>query len=292
VGVGLLWIRATRPKTLVASIAPVLIGSALCFANNTMQWWMMPWLLTSAVLIQITSNFSNEVEDAKRGADANRIGPIRAVASGLITPQSMRRAVFITACLAFILGVPLIVASGATVLVIGSVCLLLAYLYTGGPFPLAYHGLGDAFAFLCFGVVAVAGTVYVHSGVWTIEALVVSVGPGFLAANILGVNNMRDVETDRAVGKHTLAVRIGVGNARLLYTVQTMFACIVPPVFLATRHSPFVLAPMATLPLGIMLCCSVYKARNAEYNNVLASTAMLYVLYALMMCLGLALSTL
>jgi len=285
------WLHAIRPKTLVAGAAPVFIGSTLAWADDKFTPWVALVALVCAVLIQIASNFINELEDFKRGADADRVGPLRAVSSGLITPNSMRMASWAVVLAAFCLGLFLVWHAGAIILLIGLFCLVAAWMYTGGPFPLAYHGLGEVFAFVFFGVVAVMGTYYVHTSTWTWDAFIASIGPGLLAANILAVNNIRDAATDRAVGKRTLAVRIGETWARFVYVLCSVVALVVPSVALNPDRGPFVFMPLVVLPVAILYAVLLYRRKGKELNTILAGTALMYVLYTVALCIGLSLST-
>ncbi|MBU3742297.1 MAG: 1,4-dihydroxy-2-naphthoate polyprenyltransferase [Candidatus Kapabacteria bacterium] len=284
------WLAAIRPKTLVAGAAPVVLGSALAFHHHELHLPSALIALACAVLIQIASNFINELEDFKRGADEHRVGPLRAVTAGLITPASMKRASWMVVGAAFLLGQPLVFRAGWPVLVIGVACLVAAWLYTGGPFPLAYKGLGDVFAFVFFGVIAVVGTYYVHTGTWSADAFVVSIAPGCLAANILGVNNLRDIPTDARVGKRTIAVRIGATGARLLYTVLTAVAILAPSLILGSVMGAWMYLPLAAMPVGIIMTVLVWRRSGAELNTVLGGTAALYVLYTLLASMALVMS--
>ena len=281
------WLHAIRPKTLIAGFAPVVLGTALAAADGILHWPSVPLIILCSVLIQIASNFVNELEDFKRGADEQRVGPLRAVSAGLITPQSMRNASLMVVSLAFVLGLPLVYRSGLEVLLIGVVCLVMAWAYTGGPFPLAYRGLGDVFAFVFFGLIAVTGTYVVHASSWNADALFLSIGPGLLAANILGVNNIRDIQTDAEVGKRTLAVRIGSVPARWIYVVFTMLALIIPSLILSQHRGMWVWLPIVALPYGIVLSMLILKYHGAKLNAVLAGTALFYLLYTVLMSVGL-----
>jgi 1,4-dihydroxy-2-naphthoate octaprenyltransferase len=285
-----LWFHAIRPKTLVAGAAPVCIGSALAWVDGGFVAWVAGLALVCAVLIQIASNFINELEDFKRGADARRVGPLRAVSAGLITPASMRRASWLVVATAFILGLPIVWHAGPWILAIGVACLAMAWMYTGGPFPLAYHGLGEVFALLFFGVVAVVGTYYAHTGTWSMDALIASIGPGLLAANILAVNNLRDIYSDAIANKRTLAVRYGALFARASYATCTIVAIAAPAVFLQGHRGPFLLLPLVTLPLGLLFIALVNRRSGAELNPVLGGTAFLYLMYTLCAVVGIALS--
>ncbi|MBK7033421.1 MAG: 1,4-dihydroxy-2-naphthoate polyprenyltransferase [Ignavibacteria bacterium] len=281
------WIMAVRPWSLIASAAPVILATALAVADGTVHWPSLPLLLICAALIQISSNLINDLEDAKRGADAKRVGPLRAVSSGLISARSMRNVSLIVIVAAFVIGQPLVFRAGWEILLIGVACLIAAWAYTGGPFPLAYHGLGDAAAFLFFGLIAVVGTYYVHACVWSADSFIVALGPGFLAANIFAVNNIRDIPTDAEVGKRTFAVRIGSTSARRLYAAFMLAAVIVPSYVLSQDRGPWLWLPLVSLPYGLFLASMVLKRTGAELNKALAGTAMFYLLYTVLMSVAL-----
>jgi 1,4-dihydroxy-2-naphthoate octaprenyltransferase len=285
------WIIATRPWSLVASAAPVLIGTALAVADGTVYWEGLVLLFLCAGLIQISSNLINDLEDHKRGADVHRVGPIRAVSSGLIAPSTMRNVALGTIGLAFVLGLPLVAHAGWEVLAIGIICLVAAWAYTGGPYPFAYHALGDAAAFVFFGVLAVTGTYFVHATAWSADAVILSIGPGLLAANILNVNNIRDIPTDTAAGKITLAVKLGDRNARLMYGVFAIVALIGPSAWLASTRGPWLWLPAVLLPYGIILAGMVRTRHGRDLQAALGGTAVFYLLYAILMSTALAMST-
>lgn len=210
-----IWVEATRPRTLPAAVAPVLVGTALAWRAESLKSPAAAACLGFALLVQIGTNFANDYYDAKKGADtAERVGPRRAVASGLVAPATMRAAmigVFITA---FLLGLTLIAFGGWTMLVVGVLSIACGVAYTGGPYPLAYHGLGDVFVFVFFGLVAVGATAFVQTGALSPAEFVAGAGVGALATNILVANNYRDVETDAKAGKRTLLVKWGRAYGR------------------------------------------------------------------------------
>jgi 1,4-dihydroxy-2-naphthoate polyprenyltransferase len=285
------WFESLKPKVYIASIAPVLIGSALAWADGTFDLLSFPLLLLCAMLIQTISNWVNDVYDYRRGADERgRLGPRRVLVEGFLEPHQLIRASWAAAVLCFLLGLPLVARSGPIVLVIGLACLAAAWFYTGGRYNLAYHGLGDVAAFVFFGVLAVAGTHFVHSREWTLDALILSCGPGLLAANILGVNNLRDIPTDTLVGKRTLAVRIGGRNARMLYSVMTFAAIIFPSAMLFSTRGVWATLPIASLPFGVGLCIMVWKREGVDLNPALFGTALLYILFTVLTVVGLVLS--
>lgn len=214
------WIEAARPRTLPAAVAPVMVGTALAWSDGCLHWRAATICLVFAVLIQIGANFANDYFDFVKGADRpDRVGPRRAVAAGLVSPETMRAAMTRVFLLAFLTGLALLPYGGWPLLIIGLASIGGGLAYTGGPYPLGYHGLGEIFVFLFFGVVAVCATYFVQVGAVSAEAMITSIGVGALATNILLVNNYRDIETDRRAGKRTLAVRLGRSFAR------RQFAC-------------------------------------------------------------------
>jgi 1,4-dihydroxy-2-naphthoate octaprenyltransferase len=244
-----IWISATRPRTLPAAIAPVLVGSALAWREGAFKAPAALACLGFALLVQIGANFANDYYDFMKGADtAERVGPRRAVASGLVAPAVMRVAMWFVFALAFAVGLTLLRYGGWPLLVVGVMSIVCGVAYTGGPFPLGYHGLGDVFVFIFFGLVAVGVTFFVQTGHIGAEALSAGAAIGALAANILLVNNYRDAETDAKAGKRTLVVRWGKSFARTQFAVAHGVALAV--MFeLAERLA---LPPMLTVPAGLL----------------------------------------
>ena len=231
-----IWCEATRPRTLPAAVAPVLVGTALAWRADEARWPAAAACLGFALLVQIGTNFANDYYDALKGADtAERVGPRRAVASGLVRPETMRAAMIGVFAAAFLLGLTLLAYGGWTMLIVGVLSIACGVAYTGGPYPLAYHGLGDVFVFVFFGLVAVGATTFVQTGELTAAAWLAGAGVGALATNILVANNYRDVETDRKAGKNTLLVRWGRGYGRAQFAVA---------------HGLAVLAPLGLVVLG------------------------------------------
>lgn len=287
------WLLALRPKTLPASIIPVVLASALAAADGVFVPIRAVVALACAILIQIATNFINEIYDFRKGADTEqRVGPTRAVASGLISERAMVLASAAVMLLAFALGLYLVAATGIEILIVGLVSLFFAWGYTGGPFPLAYRGLGDIFVFVFFGFVAVCGTYYVQALHITPQAVLLSLVPGALSANILGVNNIRDIHTDALVGKRTLAVRIGRTPAVWLYYALTAVAFSTPVVFvLVLEYSPIVLLPLLALPLAAKLMHNIRTKQGKELNAVLAGTAGLLVVFGTLFSIALFLAS-
>lgn len=282
------WLLATRPRTLVAGAVPVLVGTAL--AAHAGRARALPALaaLMGAVLIQIGTNLVNDYYDFKKGADAERVGEARVSSSGLIPPRQVLAAAGVAGLLATGVGLYLASVGGWPIVAIGIASLLAGYAYTGGPFPLGYHGLGDLFVFVFFGLVAVAGTFYVQAGEVTATALLAAIPVGAIGTAIIVVNNLRDVETDARVGKRTLAVRLGVAFTRSEYVGLLVLAFATPVALWLTGRGdlgvllPLLSAPLAVAPLRLML-----RERGRPLDRGLALTARLQAAFGLLFALGL-----
>jgi 1,4-dihydroxy-2-naphthoate octaprenyltransferase len=286
-----IWIGAARPRTLPAAFAPVLVGTALAWHDGTFKAAPAALCLGFSLLVQIGTNFANDYYDFVRGADtATRVGPRRAVAAGLIAPRTMRRAMLAVFVAAFAVGLGLVAWGGPWLIGIGVASILCGIAYTGGPWPLAYHGLGDVFVFIFFGLVAVAGTYFVQAGRLTLEAVLAGIPVGLLAANILVVNNYRDMETDAAANKRTLVVQLGRRAARVQFALALVVALGMPGFFVARGFSAWCLLPLALVPLG---WSHVRRLRRStapgELIALLASTGKFLALYALLFGAGLML---
>jgi 1,4-dihydroxy-2-naphthoate octaprenyltransferase len=285
------WIEATRPKTLAAGIVPVLVGSSAAYHEHNVNLFIMGITLLCSVMIQIITNFFNEFYDFKKGADnENRIGPKRQVASGDITPQFMMYVTIGLLIVTFLFGLILVQYAGILILFIGIISLLFAFLYTGGPYPLAYKGLGDIFVFIFFGLIAVNGSYYVQTGEFSYLALISSVAPGLLSANILNVNNIRDIETDYKVGKITLSYRIGKKYAILMYRISTVICYIIPFILYIYIDNFVILLPFLSLPLALKLFFDINSKSGSELNKVLAMTGVLLLLYGILNSISLILA--
>ena len=282
------WVLAARPKTLLAAVTPVWVGSACALASGTFRWGPALAALSGAMLLQIASNFANDVFDYEKGADTEaRLGPTRAVAAGWLTPRAMRRGLGVVIGLLLLVGAYLVVVAGPVLLAIGAASIASAIAYTGGPYPLGYHGLGDVFVLIFFGFVAVTGTVFVQSGSVPLLAWVAALPVGCLATAILVVNNVRDVETDIVAGKRTLPARFGrrFGVIEYWTLLALSYATLLHPALLRASGA-WGLLPVATLPLALGLGRRVASERGAALNPVLARTALL--LFAFGALLGLA----
>ena len=283
------WLLASRPKTLPAAIAPVLVGTAMAYNAGGFRWQPALICLLFALLIQIGTNFANDYFDFKKGADTkDRVGPTRAVASGLVKPESMKRVTALTFGVAFCVGLGLIPYGGWWLLAVGVTSILCGYSYTAGPFPFAYIGLGDLFVMLFFGVVAVCCTYFVQTGHFSWEVLGVSSAIGGLSTNLLVVNNIRDIDTDRLANKRTLAVRLGRRFSIWEYRLLLLWSQIVV-LWLAFRlNDSWVQLPFLTLPLGFLLWVQLGRAKTGpEFNGILAKTALMLILYSVTLSIGL-----
>lgn len=286
------WLLATRPKTLPAAVAPVIVGVALAIRDDSFQ--LLPALaaLAGALLLQIGVNLANDYFDYERGVDtADRLGPVRVTQSGLLRPEQVRLGMVVTFTLAALAGLYLIAVGGWPILVIGMSSILAALAYSGGPFPLGSHGLGDLFVFIFFGLVAVGGTYYVQARALTAFILLAATPVGLLITDILVVNNLRDIESDARAGKHTLAVLLGDRGTRAEYVLLAAVAYLIPlALWLTDRTSIFILLPWLTLPLIIHQSRLIYAGLSGRpLNNVLATTAQIGLLFSLLFALGLVL---
>ena len=286
-----IWLDAARPRTLPAAVAPVLVGTALAWRDQSLDLRAASLCLGFALLIQIGTNFANDYYDFIQGADtAARVGPRRAVAAGLIAPAVMRRAMWAVFAVAFACGLGLLAWGGPWLLVIGVASILCGVAYTGGPWPLGYHGLGDVFVFLFFGLVAVGATYFVQTGRLANDALLAGAAIGFLAVNILVVNNYRDVETDAVAGKKTLAVRFGRPAARAQHAASLVLAFAIPVYFAARDRSAWELLPLLATPLAWAHVRRLREAKTpGELIRLLGDTGKLLALYAVLLSAGLRL---
>lgn len=282
------WILAARPPTLWAAVAPVLVGTAMATRADAFRADAAIVTMVAALLIQVGVNFANDVADGTRGTDENRIGPTRAVASGLITPRQMWVGIAWAFGLAAVAGLYLIKLGGPWILAIGIASFIAALGYTNGPIPYGYYGLGEIFVFVFFGLVATAGTRYVfdrsiEAGTW-----VGGVSMGLLASAILVANNVRDIETDRASDKRTLAVIMGRNAAVALYAFCIVAALVVPPLGVIGDWLPAgALLILAALPLGLPMIRTLQRERSGPaLIGVLKGTARLQVVAAVLLSIG------
>ena len=288
-----IWLMAARLRTLPAAIAPVLVGTALAGFEHSFHVLRFVAALLGAIFIQVGTNLSNDYSDARRGADTEeRLGPVRVTAGGLVPPSQVLVATYVSFGLAVLAGIYLIVVAGWLLLAIGAASILAGVLYTGGPRPYGYAGLGEVFVFLFFGVVAVAGSYYVQVRHLQWEAFALSVPVGLLAAAILIVNNVRDIDSDRRAEKRTLAVKLGRERTRTMFTVTVFVAYPLALVtWLAGPLRAWVALCWLSLPLAFALVRIVRtRTDGPSLNGALARSGMLQLCFCLLLSAGLLLS--
>lgn len=285
-----IWVMAARLRTLPASVAPVLVGTSLALGAGHFRPLAFVAALLGAVFIQVGTNLSNDYSDARRGADTDeRLGPVRVTAGGLVPPSQVLLATYITFGLAVLCGAYLVAVAGPELIAVGAASILAGVLYTGGPRPYGYEGLGEVFVFLFFGIVAVAGSYFVQVQKLPWQAFACAVPIGLIASAILVVNNVRDMETDRRAGKKTLAVRLGRRRTRTLYAAMLTLAFLSPPLlWLAGGMTPWLMLTLLSFPLAIKLV-QVVRTRvdGPALNGALARTGALQLLFCLLFSAGL-----
>lgn len=286
------WLSAVRPQTLAAAFIPVLAGAALAWSHGLIHPAATAVALFCALTIQIGTNFANDYFDHKKGADTEeRIGFPRATASGLIAPESMLLATVITMGIAFITGLYLVWIGGWVIFWIGVASLVFGILYTGGPFPLGYNGLGDIFVFIFFGFAAVTGTYYLNTLQWSVEAFIISIPVGALCVNILVVNNLRDINQDRLTGKRTLGVLFGEKILKMEYIIMLTlaFASLIP-LNTCFDYSGAIFLPLLGLPFSLKLSRTIWFHKEKSYlNRTLEHTAQFMVLFGILLSIGIVL---
>lgn len=286
------WCLAIRPKTLPASVAGVITGAGIAIAYGHFQ--LLPSLAALGVglLLQIASNLANDVFDYEKGTDtAERLGPIRVTQAGILTPAEVKKGLGISIFLALLLGIYLIRIAGWPAVIIGLSAILAAIFYTGGPFPLGYYGLGDLFVFLFFGLAAVVGTYYVQAKSVAEAAWWMAVPIGLLVVNLLVVNNLRDIPTDRRAGKFTMALLLGEKGSRIEYVLFQMIAYLMLPVLVHERLLPYEsLLAWITIPLAVKVSRTVLKETGRKLNQALGATSSLAMWYGITFCGGILLS--
>jgi 1,4-dihydroxy-2-naphthoate octaprenyltransferase len=290
-----IWLMAARPRTLPAAVAPVLVGTALAATEGTFKPLTFLAALIGALFIQVGTNLSNDYSDARRGADTeDRLGPVRVTAGGLVPPRQVLIATAVAFGVAVLAGCYLIATAGWELLAVGAASILAGILYTGGPRPYGYEGLGEVFVFLFFGVVAVAGSYFAQTKTLAWEALVLAVPVGLLASAILVVNNVRDLETDRRAGKRTLAVRLGRERSRVLYAAMVGGAFVTAPLpwLLGSADvSAWLLLCWLAAPLAVPVVQTVRtRTDGPSLNGALAGTGRLQLAFCVLLSAGLLLS--
>jgi 1,4-dihydroxy-2-naphthoate octaprenyltransferase len=284
-----LWLVAARPRTLPAAVAPVLVGTALAGTEGTFKPVRFVCALIGSIFIQIGTNLANDYSDARRGADTeDRLGPVRVTAGGLMPPRQVLVGTYVAFGVAVVAGAYLVAVAGWQLLLVGIASIAAGVLYTGGPKPYGYEGLGELFVFLFFGVVAVVGSYFVQVEKLEWEAFALSIPIGLLASAILVVNNVRDVDTDRRAGKRTLAVKLGRPGARKLFAVMLLLTYVAPiAIWAAGGLSAWILLSLLTIPLALRLMRVVgTRTDGPALNGALAATGQLLALFSILLAAG------
>jgi 1,4-dihydroxy-2-naphthoate polyprenyltransferase len=284
-----IWVMAARVRTLPASVAPVLVGTSLALGAGRLRPLAFVAALLGALFIQVGTNLSNDYSDARRGADTeDRLGPVRVTAGGLVPPSRVLLATYVTFGLAILCGAYLVAVAGWELVAVGAASILAGVLYTGGPRPYGYEGLGEVFVFLFFGIVAVSGSYFVQVRELAWQAYGCAVPVGLLASAILVVNNVRDLETDRRAGKRTLAVRLGRERTRTLYSAMVLGAFALAPLpWILGSMTAWLLLPWGALPLALGLVRVVRtRVDGPSLNAALAKTGMLQLCFCLLLSAG------
>ncbi len=288
-----IWLVAARPRTLPAAIAPVLVGTALAGTEGIFHFFSFFAALIGALFIQVGTNLSNDYSDARRGADTeDRLGPVRVTAGGLVPPRQVLRATWLSFGVAVLAGIYLVAVAGWELLLVGAASILAGVLYTGGPRPYGYEGLGEPFVFLFFGLVAVAGSYFVQAKHLPWPAFALAVPVGLIAAGILVVNNVRDLETDRRAGKRTLAVRLGRERMRAVFAGMIYGAFLLAPLaWIFGSLSAWLLLPWLALPLAAPVVRAVRnRVDGPALNEALAGTGRLQLVFCALLAIGVLLS--
>jgi 1,4-dihydroxy-2-naphthoate octaprenyltransferase len=286
------WIEGARPRTLPAAVSPVVAGTGLAIAAGEFVWWKALLALAVGLALQVGVNYANDYSDGVRGTDANRVGPLRLVGSGVAAPARVKQAAFASFGVAAAAGLVLALTSAWWLLAVGAACIVAAWFYTGGSAPYGYRALGEVSVFLFFGLVAVLGTFYVQVGNVSADAVWAACGIGALACAILVANNLRDIPTDRETGKRTLAVVMGdAGSRRLLIALHAIAFAVL--LVLATTLTPWSLVGLLAVPLSMRTIVVVYRgAIGPALIPVLRDTGLAELLYAVGLMAGLVLDRL
>jgi 1,4-dihydroxy-2-naphthoate polyprenyltransferase len=285
------WIIASRPRTLPAAVVPVIVGSAAAASDNKFIFLFALIALACSLLIQIGTNFTNDLYDYLKGADnEKRKGPLRVMVNGLITVTEMKAGIAIVFLTAFVLGLYLVYTGGFFVLVIGIASILAGIAYTAGPYPLAYNGLGDLFVFMFFGVVGTVGTYFVQAHTLSYLPFLCSIPVGALITNILVVNNYRDIDEDKAANKFTLAVKWGKEFTRYQFIFLLLISFVMPIIlFFGYDFKGWVFLPYLTFPIAFRLIKMLYSYNGQELNKTLELTARLSAIFGFLFSAGILL---
>lgn len=285
------WILASRPKTLLAAVVPVMVGSALAISQHQFTLLLSLIALLCSILIQVGTNFTNDLYDHLKGSDTTkRKGPKRVLSAGLISPSEMKAAILIVFSLAFLFGLYLVFSAGVVILVIGVVSILAGLAYTAGPFPLAYNGFGDVFVFVFFGIIGTAGTYYLHLHEFTLLALLAAIPVGALITNILVVNNFRDIEEDREADKITLAVKLGKSFTKFQFVLSLCISYLILfLLYIVYDFSILIFLPLLTLPVAYVQIEMLFTFEGPQLNKTLELSAKYAAVFGLLFSLGIIL---
>ena len=283
------WLLAARLRTLPAAISPVILGSALAFRDGSLHFIICFMTLLAAILIQIGTNFANDVFDFEKGTDRiDRIGPVRLTQAGLISIEKMKTAMWLTFFFAVLIGFYLALIGGWPIVIIGLSSIIAGMAYTGGPYPLGYHGWGELFVFIFFGVIAVPGTYYLQIGTITNLSIWLGFVMGMLSAAILVVNNLRDLETDQISGKNTLAVKLGEKFSKIEYSLLILVPFLLPLfIWWNNDNEMSLLIIIFAIPISINLIYQIFSLSGSSLNYVLTSTARFLFIFTALFSLGL-----
>ena len=283
------WLLAARLKTLPASISPVILGSALAFHDGSFHAFICVITLLAAILIQIGANFANDVFDFEKGTDReDRLGPTRATQGGLISPEKMKKGMWLTFTLAICAGFYLACIGGWPIVWIGLASIAAGIAYTGGPYPLGYHGWGDVLVFIFFGLIAVSGTYYLQTGIVNELSLYMGAIMGMLSTAILVVNNLRDADTDKLSGKNTLTVRFGKKFSKMQYSILILIPFLLPLyIWWNVENELSLLITIFALPISLHLINQIFSQTGSDLNLVLARTARFLFIFTLLLSAGL-----
>lgn len=282
------WILAARPKTLPAASAPVIIGTAMAYEAGGFHLISSLVALIGALLIQIGTNLANDYFDFKKGTDQpDRLGPTRVTQSGLIKPETVKKAMILIFCLALLSGIYLVARGGVPILIIGLLSILFGVLYTGGPMPIGYIGMGDIFVLIFFGPVAVGGTYYVQTLDINWMVIIAGLAPGLFSTAILTVNNLRDIDSDRKAGKKTLAIRFGKTFTKIEYLFTIISAILIPTLlYIFFEKHIYSLLSLIVIILALPSIKKVFTTEGKILNDVLASTGLLLLIYSILFSIG------
>ena len=281
------WVAGARPRTLPASVVPVIVGTACAVGEGGIIVWRAIAAMVVALAIQVGTNYQNDYADGVRGTDSQRVGPVRLVASGLATPSEVRKAALLSMLVAAAAGLALAIAVSPWLLVVGAASFLAGYFYTGGPKPYGYLGFGELFVFVFFGLVATIGSAYVQIETITSVAVVAAIPVGLLITALLVANNLRDIPTDGPAGKRTLAVRLGDKRTRWLYCLLILVAFLVLPIFGALGRPACALAFIAVVVARKPVQIVLEGATGPALIPVLGATGRLIIVFGVLLAIGL-----